>query len=192
MHPGELRQSIEAIGPLLPVFVTGDRVVDGAKRLAMCNELGVSIPEKRLVNLEQICSVLWPLHPARALEEAARARGRLELLELAQLCGTRAVNVAMMLETLHPKPPKPRPYRIRNERPAEAVRLQAWIEPQLKQYAELAAERLQINVSEFVRQALWEKSALLVPRAPLHPPRHVKARSRESVEAQMVSRRKAL
>lgn len=194
MDRAELRASIETVGPLLPVFMAGDRFVDGAKRSQICDELGISIPVKQLRTPREICSTLWPLHPERAIQEAYTLRGdpvdRLPLLELATLCGARPASVAIFLEAM--KPPRKAP-RVRADKPSKAVLFQCFMEPQLKHYAERAALELDSNLSALARTALWEKivRTLRGDQLPLHAPKWVKTRTARHV-ARMTARRKDL
>jgi hypothetical protein len=131
---------------------------------------------------------LWPLHPERALELAGDA----PLLELADLCGVEPTSIALMRRAVLGPARVSERRRIRYERKQPAKLLQLWLEPQLRELMNLAGEKLDVSLSELTRQAIWEKIALVVPHAPLHRPKHIKAKARSECSrfaARRVSKR---
>jgi hypothetical protein len=173
MRDAELRSSLLAIGPLLPALEYDGGLLDGRRRVAFGEELGLSVPVKRVRTLRDACSHLWPLHPQRALELAGDA----SLLELAELCGVEPTSIALVRRTTRPKRVSDT-RRIRYERKQPAKLLQLWLEPQLRELMNIAGDELDLSLSELTRQAIWEKIALVVPHAPLHRPKHIKAKPR--------------
>lgn len=176
MRDRELRSSLAAIGALLPALEYRGEFIDGRRRVVIADELALTVPVKRVRTLQEAASHLWPLHPERALELVGEAT----LLDTAALCGVEPTSIALMRRAIEgPKRVSER-RRIRYERKQKPKLLQLWLEPQLRELMDIAGEELELNLSELTREALWEKIALVVPHAPLHRPKHIKAKARSS------------
>lgn len=165
MQERELRASIGAVGPLLPVLVYRGRVVDGEKRDRICSELGLIARTQILHSVTELCSALWTLHPDRAIAEAQAAQSSpLTLSELAELCSARPSDVALALagkrgaKRLAERSP-------RRTRSQKSVLIQFWAEPQFKHYVKVAGEREHLDLSATLRVAAWEFVQRNMPRA---------------------------
>lgn len=165
MQERELRASIAAVGPLLPVLVYRGRVVDGEKRERICGELGLVPRTQVLHSVDELCSALWVLHPERAIVEAQSTRSvPLTLTELAKLCNARPSDVAVALAG------KRKAVRLVERSPRQTqgqknVLIQFWAEPQFKHYLKLAGERERLDLSATLRVAGWEFVQKHLPRA---------------------------
>ncbi len=160
MNERELRTSLQSVGPLLPQLIYAGRVVDGSRRDAICTELGIVFPQRRLATREEACAALWVLHPERALELAETDR----VLELASLCGTDAINVAAVLARL--RPPKPKDNRApRQTQGQKRTQILLWVEPQFKHYLQRADEVSGLNMTEALTRAGWRYIQETLPRA---------------------------
>ena len=180
MRERDLRESLRAIGPQLPLARYDGHEIDGRRRAKLCAELGLRIETRDCRTLAEACSFLWVHHPARALELA----GARPLLELVQLCGASASAVARELAAAKPKRkhikrflgeqdgPGPTKIRVRSResRGAKGVKLELWVEPAFKAYVDECSRIERLSLSGLMREALWARIALTVPRAPLHPP----------------------
>jgi len=171
----DLRASLQSIGPQIPGLSFAGVLVDGRKKAPMCAELRISFEIREAETLAEACSILWTRHPARALELA----GKKSVLELAQLCGVSATAIAKELHAAKPKRSHHK-RRIEGESYSQLktastmVRRLFTLEPELYAYArEAAAQVGHRNVNRLVRDALWEKVALLVPMAQQFQPRRV-------------------
>jgi len=130
-----------------------------------------------LETLELACSVLWTLHPTRALELA----GKRPLLELAQLCSASTTAIAAQLQAMRPRRSHKATVRILPDQPyrelkatPRMIRRLLTMEPELYAYGrEAAAQKGHRNFNRLVRDVLWKEIALTVPNAPLHQPRRV-------------------
>lgn len=176
MRDRDLRASLERIGPRFPALEYEGETIDGRKREVMCAELGRELPRVVLHTLGEACSALWLHHPVRALELAQRD-GPKRVRELAELCGTTATAIAVEWEAAKPKPKHRRksdpsqPARASDTpRGAKSKMLRFWVEPEFLYYVNRLQEKTGLNKSELVRDALWRRIAVVVPRAPLHPP----------------------
>lgn len=160
MQEHQLRASIESVGPLLPVLIYGGRVIDGEKRDRICGELGLVARVQTLHGLDQACSALWSLHPARALELA----GERPLVELAQLCGVRAVDIAIFTGAQRGgvRVDSRAPRKTRGEK---RIKVQFWSDPQFKHYLDEGAAALDVDASALMRAATWEYLQRVLPRA---------------------------
>jgi hypothetical protein len=180
MRDREMRDSLGAVGALLPVLEHAGARIDGRRRAQICLELGIPIASRVCHSLGEACAALWPHHPARALELA----GARPLLELAKLCGTSPTAIALELQRLKPKPKhirrtlgeqdgpgvtKTRPH-TKAGRGSKGCKLELWVEPAFKAYIDECAKVERLSLSGLIRDALWSRIALKVPRAPLHPP----------------------
>jgi hypothetical protein len=102
------------------------------------------------------------------------------VLELAKLCSTTTSAIALELQANKPKTVRHKkriidgqPYRALKDSKRMIKRL-FLLEPELYAYArEAAAELGHRNVNKLVRDALWEKIALVVRMAPQFQPRRV-------------------
>jgi hypothetical protein len=171
----DLRASLQSIGPQIPGLSFDGVLLDGRKKATMCAELRISFEIREAQTLAEACSILWTRHPARALELA----GKRPVLELASLCGVSATAVAKELQATKPKKSHHK-RRIEGESFSQLktankmVRRLFTLEPELYAYAREASAQLgHRNVNKLVRDALWEKVALLVPMAPQFQPRRV-------------------
>ncbi len=162
MNERELRASIAAVGPLLPVLIWSGRVVDGVKRDRICGELGLVPTVRVLHSPAELCSALWIVHPSRAVDEA-QALGATNVKEIAELCSARVAEIAGVL--LSRKKPVVNNRSPRRSRSQKNVLLQVWTEPQLKHYAQRAGATESLDLSGTVRVALWEYVQRHLPRA---------------------------
>lgn len=177
MREADLRASLQRIGVQVCGLSHGGELLDGRKKALMCVEIGIPFQIQDAKTLAEACSILWTRHPERALQLANTT----SVLELAKLCGTTPTSVAKQLAQ-RPKAPtvkkriiENQPYRELKSR-TRMVRRLLVLEPELNAYAEEAAAQLgHRNVSKLMRDALWEKIALLVPMAPQFQPRRVQA-----------------
>jgi len=163
MEEQELRGSIRKSGPLLPVVIYAGVTIDGQKRAAICADLGVHIDQKYCATLQDACSHLWAVeHQQRAVALAATRN----VSELAELCGARPAAVARVLREMQPRPKfvHKNPRHLRGQK---IVRVQVWMEPQLKEIARRAGEREGLDLSAFIRQATYDRAQLVDGRAPL-------------------------
>ncbi len=105
--------------------------------------------------------MLWSRHPERAVERA----GPCGLLELAELCGTRAAAIARVKQSL--LGPRKRSNRApRQTQGQKTVQVLLWMEPQLKHSAKRAAEQEGLTLSAFVRKAIHQRAKIIDMRAP--------------------------
>lgn len=171
----DLRASLSRIGPQIPGLSFDGVLIDGRKKAPMCADLGLHFEIREAQTLHEACSILWTRHPARAIELA----GKTSVLELAKLCSVSATAIAKELKANRPK--KSHHKRIIEGQPypqlksaSKMIRRLFVLEPELYAYArEAAAQVGHRNVNRLVRDALWEKVALLVPMAPQFQPRRV-------------------
>jgi hypothetical protein len=182
MDERELRASLAAIGPILPVLLYDAQPVDGRKREEMCAELGISITKLELSSLRDACSMLYAQHPRRAVELAQRY-GVKQLRDLADHCGTTVASVARELAAAKAKRPGGAEFRrrrrllgnegmqkLRNHK--QMVLTQVYLEPQLRAYGiELAKTKGHGQLSKVIREALWKEVALQLPQVNIYPPR---------------------
>lgn len=68
-----LRASIEKFGPMLPVYRWRGEIIDGRRRLEVCNELGRAVQFVDLYSEEHARIILWRTHPDRALQRWPQA-----------------------------------------------------------------------------------------------------------------------
>lgn len=169
MQEQELRASIAAVGPLLPVLMWRGVVLDGRKRDAICSELGL-VPRVVFVHsAEEACCALWALHPARACalatEELQSRGGQLpSALQISRLVGARSSDVLRVLRgTADKTPPRRSPRRTRSQK---TQLIQLWVEPQFKHYVQRAGAAGGLTLSATLRVAAWEYVARHLPRAP--------------------------
>jgi hypothetical protein len=163
MDEQELRSSITKSGPVLPVVFYESKEIDGRKRHAICAELGRHIEQKYCGSLREACSFLWAVgHEQRAVVLAATR----DVRELAELCGARIAAVAVVLREMQPRPRylHKNPRHLRGQK---LVRVQVWMEPQLRTIAQRAGEREGLNLSAFIREATYDRAQLVDGRAPL-------------------------
>ena len=64
----KMHKSISQIGPLLPVYFWGAMILDGKKRQAACDALGIKIDLVVIEEQEKAAALLWSLHPERAFK----------------------------------------------------------------------------------------------------------------------------
>jgi hypothetical protein len=162
MDEQELRDSLRRSAPVLPlVFFNGDPI-DGRKRSAICEELGIAIQEKWFSTLQEACSHLWAVeHQRRAVELA----GTKNVHELAELCGARPAAIARVMRELRPKPKflHKAPRQLQGQK---NVLVQLWMEPQLKFLATRAGKLEGYTLSAFAREAIYDRVQLVDARAP--------------------------
>lgn len=165
----ELRGSIAAIGPLLPVLVWRNSTIDGRRRQAICDELGLSISLRVLRTLEEACSALWLLHPDRAVELAhagwSDAHGDTvpSVSTIAALCGARVAQVASLEQAKKPKV-KAAQRSPRKTRSKRTLLVQVWFDPQLKHYVARAGAAENLELSAAIRVACWEYVNRVLPK----------------------------
>lgn len=169
MTEAELRASISAVGPLLPVLKWLGATIDGRRREAICEDLGVLPAVRVLSTLEQACSALWQLHPDRAVALAREHTGGHVGLpptvrELAALCGVSVSAIAVQLEPKKRAKPEVRAPRRTVSIKTEIVKF--WCEPQFKHYVRLAGAKNGLDLSSTLRVAAWEYVQRELPRAP--------------------------
>lgn len=164
MQERELRASLVAVGPLLPVLIWHGRVVDGRKRDRICEELGLVPRVQTLHSLAECCSALWAIHRDRAVAEAL-AGGAAGVTAIAELCSARVADVALVLST-QSKKTKVSKRSPRRTRSTKTEMVQFWTEPQLKHFAKLAGATESLDLSGTIRVALWEYVQRHLPRAP--------------------------
>ncbi len=161
----ELRASIAAIGPLLPVLIWENEVLDGRKRQAICEELGLMPRVLQLHSLPDACRALWTLHPERAVALAATEWQGIKpsLTTIAELCGVRVAAVAvLMTDGVVRKPDKRSPRRTRSKK---TLLIQLWADEQFKHYVKAAGELEGLDLSSTIRVACWEYVQRINPRA---------------------------
>jgi hypothetical protein len=178
----DLRASLAKLGPLQPGLEWNGELVDGRRRQPLCIELEQrgELPRPFVVHvastLEEACSMLWPLHPARALL-LARSDGERSLLQLAAMCGATPAAVARELEPLRPK----RSHHSNKQSELERARTQArmlrrlvTMEPELYAYAKKAANQIgHGSFPRLVRDSLWKTIRDTLHDAPIRAPARV-------------------
>lgn len=154
MHERELRASLAAVGPLMPVLIWRGRVVDGEKRDRICGELGLVAHVRTLHSIAEVCSALWAVHPERAVAEALAA-GAAGVQSIADLCSARVAEVAGLLAANSKRNAKSKraPRRSRSQK---QTLIQVWTEPQLKHYVQSVGAELGLDLSSTIRVAAWE------------------------------------
>lgn len=162
MQERELRSSIAAVGPLLPVLIWQGRVVDGQRRDQICAELGLVPQVRTLHTAAEVCSALWAVHPDRAVAEAL-TNGATGVKEIAELCSARVAEVAALLGAKNKRAVDRR--SPRKTRSQKTVMVQFWAEPQLKHFAQRAGASERLDLSSTIRVALWEYVQRHLPRA---------------------------
>jgi len=162
MQERELRASLSAVGPLLPVLIWRGRVVDGEKRDRICAELGLVTRIHTLHSLGEVCAALWSLHRERAVAEAI-AGGVVGVQQIAEICGARVADVAVLIAPKR-KPGKRAPRRTRSQK-TELIQL--WADPQLKHYVRTTGELEGLDLSSTLRVAAWEYVQRHNGRAPV-------------------------
>jgi hypothetical protein len=162
MNEQELRASVAAVGPLLPVLLWRGDTLDGRRREQICAELGLVPRVMHVRSLTEACQALWALHPERAVQ-LARDNGVALPTNIAKLCGTRLVHVARILKGERvPSADKRSPRRTRSQK---TVLVQLWVDPQLKHYAQLAGNARALTLSAVFRVAAWQFIERTLPRA---------------------------
>lgn len=162
MQERELRASLAAVGPLLPVLIWRGRVVDGAKRDRLCGELGLVPRLQTLHSLAEVCAALWSLHPERAIAEALAA-GVAGVQEIAELCGARVAEVAKLSA-----PKRKRENRSpRRSRSQKSELIHFWADPQFKHHAKATGALEGLDLSSTIRVAVWEYVQRHNGRAPV-------------------------
>lgn len=163
----ELRDSIAAIGPLLPLLVWQNRVVDGQRRQAVCAELGLAAPIRRFGSIQEACTALWALHPARAValaQEYGEAEGlALTVVDLALLCGARVAAVAVLVTSA--KNVKPDRRAPRRQRSQKTEHVQLFVDPQWKHFVVKVGREQGLDLSSTIRIACWEFVQKHLPKA---------------------------
>jgi hypothetical protein len=162
MNDAELRRSLANVGPLLPALHWQGEVLDGKRRAAICDELGVYLPIRYAESLQVACSALWPLHPKRALELA----GTRSVSDLAELCSVGVGAIAVELARHRPKA-KPERRAPRHTRDEKKVLVQVWVDPQWKHYMQRAGEAAKLpDLSAAIRRAGWDLVQRVLPNPP--------------------------
>jgi len=163
----ELRGSIAAAGCLDPVLIWQGLVIDGRRRHAICEELGIVPPMHISTSLQAACTALFLRHPDRAIVLAREHLGGHAGLppsvrELAELCNVSVSAIAVHLKPSG-RPEKRAPHRTRSQR-TELLRV--WVEPQWLHYVRLVGASQGLNLSATVRKACWEFVQKHAPRTP--------------------------
>lgn len=161
MNDGELRRSLQNVGPLLPALHWQGEVLDGKRRTWFCEELGLFLPVRYAESLQVACSILWPLHPKRALELA----GARPVSDIAELCSVGVSAIAVELER-HRVKPKADPRAPRQTRGQKKVLVQVWVDPQWKHYVQRAGAAAQLDLSGAIRRAGWDLVQRVLPNPP--------------------------
>lgn len=95
-----LRASIRELGVLSPILYLRRELLDGARRLAIAQELELECPRVVLASETQAARLHWRLHPARAWERWVRPGMRRDVIahmfavELSELPDRRAAWLA--------------------------------------------------------------------------------------------------
>lgn len=174
MRDHDLRASLAAIGQLQPGLEWEGELLDGRRRQAFCAELGIHFKVTVGGSLQESCSILWPTHPARALE-LARKSGCVRVLELAELCGTTAGAIALVQQATQPKKTARRQLADGvkdHSRVGHMIRRTITFEPELLLLAKAAAKARNKNLGQIVREGVWRVCRDL-PGAPAQQPRRV-------------------
>lgn len=162
MNDGELRRSLQNVGPLLPALHWQGELLDGKRRTLICDELGLYLPVRYVESLQGACSFLWPVHPQRALELA----GQRSVAELAELCSVGVGAIAVELARTRVKP-KPERRATRHKRDEKKVLVQVWVDPQWKHYVQRAGEAARLpDLSSAIRRAGWDLVQRVLPNPP--------------------------
>lgn len=180
MDDRELRASLAAIGPVLPVLLYDADPIDGRKRRLMCAELGLQITTLELASLRDACAMLYAQHPRRGVELAQRY-GVTQIRALAEHCGATVAAVSRELAAAKAKRTGGAARRrlLGHQEMAKLrdhthmVKVLLYMEPELRAYGhELAKTKGHGNLSKVIRDSLWKAVAVL-PQAPLHAPRRM-------------------
>jgi hypothetical protein len=157
----ELRASLLAVGPLVPVIVWRGVTLDGRRREKVCAEEGIFLPQNTFHTLELACQALWTMHPERAIQVAREHRGGHEGLpptvrELAELCGVSVTAVSLVLKEMQPAKPQGRQRSPRRTRSIKTEIVKFYAEPQWKHYVRLTGAERGMDLSQTIRVACWE------------------------------------
>jgi hypothetical protein len=174
MRDRDLRASLAATGAIHPAYEYAGKLIDGRRRQAFCAELGKPLTTLVCDTLQDACSVLFVVHPQRALE-LARSEGATTLREFALLCGTTSSAIAQLLSETRPKKSHKRAVKSATQaasKSAVMVRRLVTFEPELYALAKEAAQVIgHRNVSRLVRDSVWRTIRENVSGAPLQPRR---------------------
>lgn len=96
----QVLESVRNIGQLLPVYLWQGAVLDGAKRHQACLETGNQPKFETLTDEHAAASLLWSLHPHRAIEMFASGR---TLVDLCVLCSAKPSSVLAIMRELDRK-----------------------------------------------------------------------------------------
>lgn len=180
MDDRELRESLIRNGPVLPAVFHDGTQIDGARRAALCAELGIAIEQRHCATLGEACAFLWAVEHKRRALELAQTRN---VHELAELCGTRPAVIARELRALAPRPKfvHKAPRHLQGQK---NVLVQIWMEPQLKHLATRAGQREGLTLSAFIREATYNRAQLVDGTAPLpgthRAPKWIKPREKRN------------
>lgn len=177
MRDRDLRASLAARGPIHQAYAYAGEIIDGRRRKAFCDELGLKLEIHDCETLHEACSTLFVLHPERALE-LARRESNSSLLELAALCGTTPVAIARLISApkkSHKRASKDAVTKARSS--SRMLRRLVTFEPELYELAKQAATELgHKNVNKLVRDSVWRTVRdLELNGAPRHQPHRVQA-----------------
>jgi len=176
VRDSDLRASLVAVGALQPAFEYAGKLIDGRRRRLLCDELRRPLEIRICSTLQEACSVLFALHPLRAIE-LARSEGSASLLELAQLCGSSSSAIARELQATAPKKSHKRQVKEATARASASSRMlrrNVTFEPELYELAQEAAREIgHGNFAQLVRDAVWRTVRERVSAAPRHQPRRV-------------------
>lgn len=120
MSKEALRESLRAVGQLVPVFTHCGRVVDGSRRQSILYGLGRVPKVVELGSRREAAQLLFQLHPAAAFEEYADQGAGLH--DLAQYFGVSVADVANVRALITPQlPTRYGAWRARYKRSFERV-----------------------------------------------------------------------
>lgn len=176
MRDRDLRASLAARGPIHQAYSYAGELIDGRRRKAICDELGLKLDVHECATLHEACSTLFVIHPERALE-LARRESTSSLLELAELCGTTAVAIARHVSAPKKSHKSGRQAVSKARSSSRMLRRLVTFEPELYELAKLAATELgHKNVNKLVRDSVWRTVRdLELSGAPRHQPHRVQA-----------------
>lgn len=64
----DLVRSLRRIGPILPLYRCGTRIIDGHRRAEICKRHRIELPEQHIKTVDE-AHLLWVLHPERNTRE---------------------------------------------------------------------------------------------------------------------------
>ena len=123
----QVLESIQRDGQLLPVYLWSGAILDGEKRHRACLESGLEPSFHTLTDEHAAASLLWSLHPQRAL--AMFGHGR-TFVDLVVLFGAKPTSLKAVMREQEKREPKPKRnprrrfnYRMTVRFPVDAQRI---------------------------------------------------------------------